>query len=64
MIRQNIFSIKQLVRLVLTYLIPQLLFTNIHKHIHFNTITYKQKGKRVEPQILRLIYATPLIAVT
>ena len=63
MIRQNIFSIKQLVQLVLTYLIPQL-FLQIYKHIQFNTITYKQKGKRVEPQVLRLIYATPLIAVT
>ena len=41
-----------------------IVFTNIHKHIQFNTITYKQKGKRVEPQILKLIYATPLIAVT
>ena len=28
------------------FFIPQLFFTNIHKHIQFNTLTYKQKGKR------------------
>jgi len=28
--------------------------------MQFNTITYKQKGKRVEPQVLKLIYGSPL----
>ena len=42
---------------LLTYFIPQLLFTNLH--IHFNTITYTQKGKRVELQVLKLIYCSP-----
>jgi len=30
----------------------------IYKHIQFNTITYKQKGKRVEPPVLKLIYSS------
>ena len=39
---------------------PIICFTYIHKHIQFNTITYKQKGKRVEPQVLKRIYGSPL----
>ena len=32
----------------------------IYKHIlQFNTITCKQKGKRVEPQVLKRIYGSP-----
>jgi len=32
----------------------------IYKHIQFKTITFKQKGKRVEPQVLKLIYGSTL----
>jgi len=35
------------------------LFFYIYKHIQFNTITCKQKGKRVEPHVLKLIYGSP-----
>ena len=35
-------------------------FFYIHKRIQFNKITCKQKGKRVEPQVLKLIYGSPL----
>jgi len=41
--------------LVQTYFIPQLFFTNMHKHLQINTITNKQ---RVEPQVLKLIYGS------
>jgi len=37
------------------------IFINIHKHVQFNTITYKLKGKRVEPQVLKLIYVSLLV---
>jgi len=29
--------------------------------MQFNTITCKQKGKRVDPQVLKLIYGSPLV---
>jgi len=32
----------------------------IYKHIQFNTISCKQKGKRVKPHVLKLIYGSPL----
>ena len=44
--------------LSLTYFIPQLFF---YKYIQTHTIyalTYKQKGKWVEPQVLKLIYGS------
>ena len=37
-----------------------LFFFYIYKHIQFNTITYKQKGKGVEPQVRKPIYGSPL----
>ena len=36
------------------------LFLYIYKHIQFNTKTCKQKGKRVESQVLKLINVSPL----
>ena len=36
------------------------LFLYIYKHIQFNTITCKQKGKKVESQVLKLINVSPL----
>ena len=35
-------------------------FFFIYKYMQSNTITCKQKGKRVEPQVLKLMYGSPL----
>ena len=35
-------------------------FLHIYKHIQFNTISCKQKGKKVKPHVLKqLIYGSP-----
>ena len=44
--------------LILTYFIS---FFYIYNHIQFNTISCKQNGKKVEPQVLKLIYGSPLL---
>ena len=33
----------------------------IYKHLQFNTMSCKQKGKSVKPQVLKLIYGSPLV---
>jgi len=53
-------SISQLLVVSLNlFYFPIVLFFYIYKHIQFNTITCKQKGKRVEPHVLKLIYGSP-----
>ena len=40
-------------------LFPNLYLFYIYKHVQFNTIICKQKGKRVEPHVLKRIYGPP-----